>query len=354
MMNRKRGYIMKKMDRMMAILMALQQRSETAQSLADKFEVSKRTVLRDMQALSEIGIPLYALSGPGGGYRLMDGFRLPPLQLDSAEALTLLLALDGMSKYTKGPFHSACWTVSDKIRAILPEQTLHQVGSLLQHVEMEVPDRYCSTPHLTALMNFTAHSKWLKVMYRSEQYHRCLHILPRRVYAANGYWYCEAYSLLHEEIRTLRVDRMETIEEVDPFEYDEMNKKMKDNVGHKRSSSSGKSNMPVPGPVPDPGPGPVPGPNPDPATIYIYARLTYRGALFAEQDSHMGHLVKQIGDDEWAVSFQCPNTEWKWAISFFFTMGLDAEVIEPKQLREEIRERAQHLIDKYDPVNIIS
>lgn len=113
---------MKRMDRMMAIVMALQQRAETAQSLADKLEVSKRTVLRDVQALSELGVPLVAVSGPGGGYRLMEGYHLPPLQLTAEEALTLLMALDGMAKYSDGPFREARWTAKDKIRSVLPRQ----------------------------------------------------------------------------------------------------------------------------------------------------------------------------------------------------------------------------------------
>lgn len=57
---------MKRTDRLMAILIALQQKPETAQRLADKFEVTKRTILRDMQSLSEMGIPLYSMTGPSG------------------------------------------------------------------------------------------------------------------------------------------------------------------------------------------------------------------------------------------------------------------------------------------------
>src|SRR5690349_16870199 len=116
MLSEERGTkVLKRTDRLMAILIALQQRPETAQSLADKFEVSKRTVLRDMQSLSEMGIPLYSITGPKGGFRLMEGFQLPPLQLDSQEALTVLFALRAVARIADAPFKQARWTVMDKI-----------------------------------------------------------------------------------------------------------------------------------------------------------------------------------------------------------------------------------------------
>ncbi|MNP18899.1 hypothetical protein D3C76_1114000 [compost metagenome] len=82
-------------------------------------------------------------------------------------------------------------------------------------------------------------------------------------------------------------------------------------------------------------------------SIRIVAKLTYRGALLAEQDTHIGHLVGQISDEEWVIDFECPFSEWNWAISFFFHLGLDAEVMEPEKLRQELKERATQLRSRY-------
>src|SRR5690606_20594868 len=103
---------MKKFDRLMAIVMALQQRPETAQSLADKLEVSRRTIMRDMQSLSEMGVPLYAMPGPAGGYRLMEGYKLPPLHLNHDEALVILFALKSSTRIADTPFNQARWTAA--------------------------------------------------------------------------------------------------------------------------------------------------------------------------------------------------------------------------------------------------
>mgnify|MGYP001381394325 CR=1 FL=1 len=308
---------MRRMDRLVAILLALQQRPETAQSLADKFEVSKRTILRDMQALAEMGVPIYAEPGASGGYRLMEGYRLPPLSLDSREALTVLFALRALERLADTPFREARWTAIDKIRAVLPKPMLESIEPLLDRVGMEVPKRKVRTPHLPELMEHAAASRWIRVDYRSASRRRRLELLPRRIYAAHGFWYCEAYSPFHGETRTFRVDRMEGIEPLD-------------------------------GRAPEEPPGGRAAPEPLPP-VRIVARLTYRGALLAEQDEHIGGEVIQIADDEWEVAFDCPAEEWNWAVRFFYALGPDAEVREPERLRREIAEMARRVCERYGP-----
>src|SRR5918998_5677893 len=83
---------MNRTDRLMAMLLEFQARREVrAEDLARRFEVSVRTVYRDVQALSEGGVPIAAM--PGKGYRLLDGYFLPPLSFTGDEAA--LLALGG-------------------------------------------------------------------------------------------------------------------------------------------------------------------------------------------------------------------------------------------------------------------
>jgi predicted DNA-binding transcriptional regulator YafY len=305
----------------MAILIALQQKPETAQRLADKFEVNKRTILRDMQSLSEMGIPLYAMPGPSGGFRLMEGFQLPPLQLDSSEVLSVLFALRTLTQMADTPFKHARWTVMDKLMAILPEQTLKQIEPMLAYVEVEVPQRTVKTPHLSLLLEHTAESRWIHVRYRSENHHRWLQLLPRKIYAAHGYWYCEAYSVTHREGRTFRVDRFEQLEVLE---------KPDDAIEDMRKSEEIlRQSVPIA------------------LSTRIVAKLTYRGALLAEQDVHIGDNVKQISDEMWELDFMCPESEWSWAGRFFFMLGLDAEVMEPERLRSELFDLTNQLGNRY-------
>ena len=81
---------MNRTERLTAIVMLLQNEQLTSKELAQRFEVSKRTILRDVQALSEMGVPIVAEWGPGGGYSLLPEYSLSPLQLTFREALLLL------------------------------------------------------------------------------------------------------------------------------------------------------------------------------------------------------------------------------------------------------------------------
>ena len=206
------------MDRLLAIVIALQNGPRTAQSLADHLEVSRRTILRDMQTLAEIGVPIYAEAGPGGGFRLMERFRLPPLQFHAQEAMAVLFALESLAKLADTPFSEARWTATEKIKAIMPEETLRQMEPLLERGELKIPQRTVKTPHLPALFEYTAESVPIRVLYRSETRRRWLRLHPERIYTAHGFWYCAAYSETHGEARTFRVDRMERVEAMDDGE----------------------------------------------------------------------------------------------------------------------------------------
>src|SRR5437867_9784293 len=80
-------------DRLLSILLLLQvQRNVTARELAQRLEVSERTILRDMDALSTAGIPVVAERGTGGGWRLLEEYRTNLTGLNAAEIQALFLA----------------------------------------------------------------------------------------------------------------------------------------------------------------------------------------------------------------------------------------------------------------------
>lgn len=95
---------MNRIDRLTAIILLLQRGRRTASEIAHRFEVSKRTAFRDIQALCEMGVPIVTEVGAHGGYTLMPDYSLAPLQLTLREALLLRLALGSVSQLADTPF----------------------------------------------------------------------------------------------------------------------------------------------------------------------------------------------------------------------------------------------------------
>src|SRR5579864_2345137 len=120
---------MNRTDRLLAIVLELQRKGQQrAEELAVTFEVSKRTLYRDMQALSEAGVPIIAIQKKG--YSLSEGYFLPPLRFTTEEALILALGSDFMGHTFDDQYRLAAEAASRKIDAVLPE-TLRQEVSYL-------------------------------------------------------------------------------------------------------------------------------------------------------------------------------------------------------------------------------
>src|SRR5207247_7550896 len=95
---------MNRIDRLTAIILLLQGGRRTASEIARRFEVSRRTVFRDIEALGEMGIAIVTEAGAPGGYTLMPDYSRAPLQLPGGESLLLRLALSSVSQLADMPF----------------------------------------------------------------------------------------------------------------------------------------------------------------------------------------------------------------------------------------------------------
>jgi predicted DNA-binding transcriptional regulator YafY len=112
---------MTRIERAFAILLLLSDRRiVTAPDLARRFEVSVRTIYRDVEMLSATGVPVYAERGSSGGYRLQEGFFLPPVAFSRGEAVALLLSLTLARGLKVPPFAAELDSAERKMVAALP------------------------------------------------------------------------------------------------------------------------------------------------------------------------------------------------------------------------------------------
>jgi predicted DNA-binding transcriptional regulator YafY len=303
------------MDRLTAIVLLLQGGRRTAGEIARRFEVSKRTVFRDIEALCEMGIPIVTEAGVHGGYTLMPDYSLTPLQLTAHETLLLRLALSSISQLAEAPFKQERESLLAKVQALIPARHHQDTEQLLQTIQLNIPTRTYATPFLEPLFEGARLNQWFCVTYRSERRISEQIIFPRRLYSSGGLWYCAAYSQEHQEERTYRVDRFSAVSVVQPPEHNE----------------------PLPSRIP----------YKHPSHPEVSVRLTMRGVLIMERDPYFSDAIQRLGEEGGLLSFRWPPAENEWLVHFLLGFGHDAEVLAPETLRYLVRQIAQEIADRY-------
>ncbi|HEY5772594.1 MAG TPA: HTH domain-containing protein, partial [Chitinophagaceae bacterium] len=124
---------MNRIDRLAAILIQLQSRPLVkAQDIAAKFSISLRTVYRDVKALEAAGVPV--IGEAGTGYRLMEGYKLPPVMFNMDEATALLTASKLVQSKTEAGISKHYTAALDKIRAILRHSEKDHIEEIDEHI----------------------------------------------------------------------------------------------------------------------------------------------------------------------------------------------------------------------------
>jgi predicted DNA-binding transcriptional regulator YafY len=203
-------------SRLVSMLLMLQARGRiTAKALADEFEVSVRTVYRDVDQLSAAGVPVYADRGPGGGFALLDGYRTDLTGMTRAEAETLPIAgVPGAADALGlgGPLRSA----QLKLVAALPAAaaSASRVGSRLHIDPVDWYRRPESAPLLPALANAVWEQKRVAMRYRSWQGARSSRCEPLGLVLKAGNWYLVAKARTRIGIyKAAGIEHLETLDE---------------------------------------------------------------------------------------------------------------------------------------------
>ncbi len=125
----------KRFDRIVAILIQLQSKKIVkAQELANRFEVSLRTIYRDIRTLEASGVPIY--SEAGVGYALMEGYRLPPVMFTREEASSFIAAEKLMQKFTDETLGKHYASAMYKLKAVLKSDDKDWVSSIESNIFM--------------------------------------------------------------------------------------------------------------------------------------------------------------------------------------------------------------------------
>ena len=197
-------------SRLVSILLLLQSRGKlTARQLAETLEVSPRTVYRDMESLSEAGVPVYGDAGPDGGYEILGGYRTRLNGLTAAEAQALSLA--GMPRAAAElGLGTVLATAQLKLQTALPSELRDRTDAISERFLLDAPGWYHdgdSSPYLAAVADAVWHQRRIEVRYRRwkapTDVTRMLD--PHGIVLKSGKWY-----LVAREVRGTAGKRMRT------------------------------------------------------------------------------------------------------------------------------------------------
>ncbi|WP_211196197.1 YafY family protein [Flavobacterium sp. H122] len=208
-----------KFDRIIAILIQLQSKKIVrAQDLADRFNVSLRTIYRDVRTLEASGVPIY--SEAGIGYSLMDGYRLPPIMFTREEASSFIAAEKLMQKFTDTALDKNYKSAMYKLKAVLKNSDKDWVDAIESKVIMQSNQKLFNENAPNALALFfesIAERKQILLSYQTfdtEEINE-RRIEPVGVFHENNFWYVLGYCHLRNDYRQFRTDRIQQIQKTD-------------------------------------------------------------------------------------------------------------------------------------------
>ncbi|WP_123042586.1 helix-turn-helix transcriptional regulator [Cohnella candidum] len=313
---------MPKSKRLMELMMTVnRKRRFKVQELADEFGVSKRTILRDLQELSELGVPLYSEVGPHGGYQVIRERVLPPIAFTEGEAVAMFFAVHALRHYSSLPFEAESASALSKFYLHMPGDVRDRIDGMKNRVDFITPTRRGDAPCLAILLDAAVHRKVLVVEYESKgEEAGSRRIQPVCIYASNGFWYCTAYCFLRQGFRVFRCDRIREAA------YDASGTEPLDlgDVSLSRRASA-KPREP----------------------IRLRAELSRAGVQRCESELWLAPLLDVREDGSGAIDNDVSRGDIPFYTEFFIGLGNEAELKEPAELKDSIRRRLSEMLARY-------
>jgi predicted DNA-binding transcriptional regulator YafY len=304
---------MNRMDRLFAILLQLQARGQQrAQDLAADFEVSIRTIYRDMQALSEAGVPVVAL--PGQGYGLQEGYFLPPLMFTALEAGALSLGAEYVSQTLDAPFRAAADSAQAKLANALTAEGRRDLQQLQESMRFIQPQDEPTHARLRELRDAILGRKVLRITYHA--YGRPAaedrDVEPYGLIHFGRSWHLLAYCRTRQAPRMFRLDRIDAVQ------------LQGGRVEHTRGLSARTAGPP---------------PQEDLPTVRVRAEASVVRWM---REEHPHGLVREEREGEqYVLTFAVRDMARlaRWLLQW----GDAAEVLEPPELRQRLAEQGRRI-----------
>lgn len=278
----------------------------TANELADKFEVSARTIYRDIDSISSAGIPIYALQGKGGGIEIAEDFILSKLLLSENEKQQIMSALQGLDNTTKQHENELLTKLSALFKMkntnwIEVDFNNWQNNKMYERTFNGIKSAILSKN----IVSFTYFSS------NEEETNRI--VKPVRLLFKSQDWYLYAFCLLRNDFRYFKLSRIKNLYiHTEKFDDSFEDAILKKEMPHEN-------------------------------TVHIKVKFD-RKVAFRVYDEINGEIIE---DDEGNLYAEIEIPNDYNLFNYIFSFGDGAEVLEPKEIRMQIKEMINKMAEKY-------
>lgn len=309
-----------KIDRLLSIVIILMNRNLIqAKELADMFEVSVRTIYRDIESINQAGIPVVTYQGANGGIGLMEGYRLDRNVLTDGELADIFTALQNVSAYGAGE-HSL---LMEKISSVIPPSKMDAFRSKTTQLVVDFSPWGMNGPleeRMGTLKEALEQSLAVTFEYVNAEGQTTLRsVEPYTLVLKGQAWYLYGLCALRQEFRLFKLLRMKSIV--------------------KETRSFTRQDLP-PGEVPW-----IHEMRKDPPLVPVVLHFPPEGKHLAEDRFDYTELQSD-GNGGYRVSLDYPEDGWLYG--FLLSFGTAVEVLEPEHLRRKIGELAAGIAAKYE------
>jgi predicted DNA-binding transcriptional regulator YafY len=316
---------MNRVDRLMAIVVRLQSRRVVrAEDIAADFEISVRTVYRDLAALGEAGIPIVA--EPGVGYGLVKGYHLPPVMFTAEEASALFMGGKLVEQMTDASLQKQMQSALLKIRSVLPRDRQDYLDRLERSTAVvsrgTTPIPRLSGEALIPIQRALAQRRVLALDYQGAQRRdltrRQVEPLGLVYYSDN--WHLIAFCRLRQDVRDFRTDRIHKLQLQNEIFSGHADFSLRRYL--ETSAQQGK---------------------------FESARVRFRPEVMERVRGEWHCRLVEEGAERDGVVVTLLAYSLEWLAGWVFSFGSSAEVLSPERLKQLVGAEAERVAAKYVP-----
>lgn len=287
------------------VYLLLKRKNVTAQELAEKFEVSTRTIYRDVEILSSAHIPIYANKGKGGGIRLLEDYVLDKTMLSEEEQNQILFALQGMEKMSP-----------QEGQAVLDKMSTFFQKSKTNWIEIDLSSwaNYAGQDENFALIKEAVLARKVLqfVYFNSNGEERTRQAEPLQIYFKDKAWYLKAFARDRQDYRFFKIARMRNVEILEETFERELPQIIQREPVFKTVK----------------------------LVLEISRKMAYRVYDEFEKEN-----IRQKPNGDFVVKVEFPENDWVYG--YILSFGEFAKVIAPEYVRNEVRKKLKRSLRNY-------